>query len=205
MQSKNGVPALVVSAVGLVFAVFAPLFMPVAPPAWISGLIGLLTGGVAVLMALRGAGANEEELLGLRTGAKAAQRGQAPSRPVSVSPAVADILDILEDIAGEIEQKGARVIELDQVSLKLQGEQARLQGEHARLQGEVELRQQRAMELEQSIARVQGEIEQRTTRIAELEQNLSKSQAEMGRTRADFERKQRELTEAERAVSAQLE
>ncbi|HEY2734095.1 MAG TPA: hypothetical protein VGI70_08920, partial [Polyangiales bacterium] len=96
LQSKNAVPALVVLAVGVVFAVFAPLFMQL--PSWIAGLIGLTTGSVAVLMAMRGAGASDDELMVLRTGAKAALRGQMPSRPVYVSHGVADVLEILENI-----------------------------------------------------------------------------------------------------------
>src|SRR5262247_2677992 len=96
VQSKNGVPALVVLGVGLGIAVFGPpLFMPMLP-GWMAGLIGLVTGSIAALMAGRGGGANDDELLALRTGAKAALRGQSPSRPAGAQHSVVEILDVLD-------------------------------------------------------------------------------------------------------------
>jgi len=170
LQSKNAVPALVVFAVGVVFAVFAPLFMSL--PSWIAGVIGLITGTVAVLMAVRGSGASDEELLLLRTAAKAVQRGQAPSRPMYASHAISDLLEIFESIASDIEQKSHRTSELDQA-------QSKLQADHARLQADLEQRQQRLAELEQSVSRAQHDVELRSQRSMELEQSLMRAQHEV--------------------------
>src|SRR5688572_1875103 len=101
VQSKNGVPALVVLGVGLGVAVLGPpLFMPMLP-GWMAGLIGLVTGSISAMMAVRGVGASDDDLLALRTGAKSAQRGQNPSRPATAQHAVLEILDVLEDVAQE--------------------------------------------------------------------------------------------------------
>jgi methyl-accepting chemotaxis protein len=122
-QSKNGVPALVVLAVGLVVAVFAPL------PGWVVGLIGLVLGSVSALMAARGAGASDEEMQALRSGAKAALRGQSPSRPANAQRAVSEILDIFESIVGELEQRSHRATELEQSVAKAHAEVERRQRE----------------------------------------------------------------------------
>jgi methyl-accepting chemotaxis protein len=192
LQSKNALPALVVLAVGLVFVVFAPV------PAWIAGSMGVLSGSVAVLMALRGSGASDEELMLLRSAAKATQRGQTPARPMNVSPAVGEILEILDAAAGEIDQKSRRVNELDQNHNKLASD-------FGRLQSELEQRVTRNGEIDSALVRAQAEMEQRAIKSAELEQQLVRVQTDMSRVQNDVERRQRELTEAERALSAQID
>jgi methyl-accepting chemotaxis protein len=114
VQSKNGVPALVVLGVGFGIAVLGPpLFMPMLP-GWMAGLIGLATGSIAAMMAVRGVGASDDELLALRTGAKAALRGQKPSRPANAQQQVLEIIDVLENVANENDTRTHKLSELEQ-------------------------------------------------------------------------------------------
>ncbi len=122
VQSKNAIPALVVLAVGVIFGVIAPLATSSFAPAWVTGIGGLCLGGIAAFLALHGLGASEDDLLAIRTGAKAAHRGQRPSRPAYMPHAVAEIIDVLEGIAAEVEVKSHRVGELEQTINKSHAE-----------------------------------------------------------------------------------
>ena len=74
VQSKNGVPALVVLGVGLGIAVLGPpLFMPMLP-GWMAGLIGLVTGSISAMMAVRGVGASDDESYELEIDAPGGKR-----------------------------------------------------------------------------------------------------------------------------------
>ncbi len=119
VQSKNAVPALVVLGTGLAIAAFSPLL---AMPAWVGGFFGTVLGFAAGLIALRGVGANDDDLFAIRTGTKAALRGQRPSRLANMPQAVSEILDVLDNVAVEIEQKTHRSVELEQALAKSHAE-----------------------------------------------------------------------------------
>jgi len=115
-QSKNAPAALILFIVGVLVAVGLPLS---GFPGSIAGLIGLLVGGIAGVMLMQGRGASRDELLALRTGIKAAQRGERAARSSMLSSELTEIWSAVDDVAGEVEQSHHKLKESEVVAERL--------------------------------------------------------------------------------------
>jgi methyl-accepting chemotaxis protein len=120
LQSKNAPAALILLAAGLLLAVILPALTDF--PGWASGCIGLCIGAIAGVLALQGRGANRDELLAIRTGIKAAQRGERASRPAVLTRDLAEVFDAVDNLAVEIESRQLKLKELDAEADKFRGE-----------------------------------------------------------------------------------
>lgn len=123
LQSKNGVPALIIILVGGLFAVLTPAV--VAFPGWLSGIIGLIVGILGGVIAMQGRGASADDLLALRTAVKSAHRGERGSRPHALSRELAEAFEALDALAADIQVRAAKIKELEEGSKKLRSENER--------------------------------------------------------------------------------
>jgi methyl-accepting chemotaxis protein len=105
-HSKNAPAALILVFVGLLLAVLLPSVLPF--PGWAAGIIGLMLGGVAGVLAMQGRGANRDDLLALRTGIMAAVRGERATRPTDLSPELAQVFAATDELAAEVDGQKQR-------------------------------------------------------------------------------------------------
>jgi methyl-accepting chemotaxis protein len=120
LQSKNAPVVLILFVVGLLVAAVLPAVTTF--PVWIAGSIGVMVGAIGGMLALHGRGANRDELLAIRTGIKAAQRGERASRPIGISRDVTDVFDSSDELAAEIENRHFKQKELESAADKLRSE-----------------------------------------------------------------------------------
>jgi methyl-accepting chemotaxis protein len=120
LQSKNAPVALILLVAGLLLAMVLPALTPF--PGWVAGFIGLTVGAIAGVLAMQGRGANRDELLAVRTGIKAAQRGERASRPAGISSDVAEVFNASDDLAADVEARHLKQKELEAAADKLRDE-----------------------------------------------------------------------------------
>lgn len=130
LQSKNAPAALIVIVAGALLAVALPALTDF--PGWAAGAIGLSIGTVAGLIVLQGRGANRDELLGLRTAIKAAQRGERAPRSAALSAELAELFAAIDDVAGEVETRQQRLREAELERDRARGELEQQQEQTAR-------------------------------------------------------------------------
>lgn len=122
-HSKNAPAALILLFAGLLLAVLLPAVLPF--PGWAAGLIGLLLGGVAGVLAMQGKGANRDDLLAVRTGIMAAVRGERATRPTDMSPDLLEVFAATDELAAEVDGQKQRTRESETGLDGLRGELAR--------------------------------------------------------------------------------
>lgn len=120
LQSKNGPAALVLLIVGCLLGIALPLVMDF--PGSVAGALALVLGAMAGVLAMQGRGASRDELLALRTGVKAAQRGERAARSTALPPEVLEVWSAIDDLAAEVESGHKRVKEAEAASERQRGE-----------------------------------------------------------------------------------
>ena len=119
-QSKNAPVAVALLVAGVLIAVVLPASTPF--PAWAAGSVGLIMGLMAAVLGMQGRGASGEHLMAIRTAVKSAQRGERPSRPLNLTPEVAEVFLALEDLVGDADGRQHRVREIESGRDKLASE-----------------------------------------------------------------------------------
>ena len=97
-------------------------------PGWAAGMIGLMLGGVAGVLAMQGKGANRDDLLAVRTGIMAAVRGERAMRPTEMSPDLVQVFAATDELAAEVDGQKQRNRESESGLDGLRGELARRVG-----------------------------------------------------------------------------
>lgn len=122
-HSKNAPAAMILVVVGILMAVLLPTVLPF--PGWAAGMIGLLMGGFAGVLAMQGIGANRDDLLAIRAGIMSAVRGERATRPAEVSPELSQVFAATDELAAQVDGQRQRHRETESVLNGLRGELAR--------------------------------------------------------------------------------
>src|SRR5256885_8500565 len=118
LKSKNAPAALILLLVGALLAMVLP-GLQTAFPGWAAGFIGLVMGSIAGVLLIYGRGASRSDLLVVRGSLKAALRGEQGARPVNMSPELAELFGVVDQLAAEIERRGEHSKELTSTGEKL--------------------------------------------------------------------------------------
>ena len=231
LQSKNAFLGLVVLGSGVLIGIVAPLATDIHPA--VSGLLALMLGAWAPVVAMRGAGATMDELLAVKTGIKSVQRGERPSRPFQVSPQVGELFEALESFAAESEGQGrereglakerdAAAAERDAVTKErdtvaqerdslakdcdaLKQERDSLAKEHDTLKQERDGLARERDEVERERDAVVAARDEGAQKVERSASRLRDLEAELSQFRAESSAHQRSLVDAEQDLSTQVD